>query len=341
MTAETTTPVFDGHNDILLRLWIAADKTGAAFFNGMEGTHIDWPRASKGGLVGGLFAVFVPSPGTALLSTASLDQKTAFKATLEMIDIFDHLHNHHSGAFRKCLNIADINQAMADQALAAVLHIEGAEAIEASLDNLQDLYDLGLRSLGPVWSRSNVFGHGVPFDFPGSPDQFPGLTDTGKALVKACDDLGIMLDCSHLNAAGFRDIAALSARPLVATHSNSHELCPSPRNLTDVQLDMIADSGGMVGVNFASGFLRRDGAKTRQTTLDEIIRHLDYLITRMGEDHVGLGSDFDGAIIPSDLGDCSGLPRLIQAMTDHDFGTQLIKKITMDNWLSQLHRQIG
>ena len=83
------------------------------------------------------------------------------------------------------------------------------------------------------------------------------MSDHGKALVRACDELGIMLDCSHLNAAGFDDIAAISTRPLVATHSNSHALCPSPRNLTDRQLDMIAESGGMVGLNFATAFLRR------------------------------------------------------------------------------------
>ena len=123
--------------------------------------------------------------------------------------------------------------------LAAVLHIEGAEAIDPELDALEVLHAAGLRSLGPVWSRPNLFGHGVPFRFPSSPDTGPGLTDAGKALVRACNELRLMLDLSHLNEAGFWDVAALSQAPLVASHSNAHALCPCSRNLTDKQLDAI------------------------------------------------------------------------------------------------------
>ncbi|MGC6484833.1 MAG: dipeptidase [Candidatus Puniceispirillales bacterium] len=333
--------IFDGHNDVLLRLWLAGDVEGQSFFSGNPDTHIDWPRARKGGLAGGFFAIFTPPPGKALLSTAGVDLAHAARATAAMISIFDHLCDHHPERFRRCLNAAEAEAAMADGVMAAILHIEGAEAIDASLDNLEGLYQQGLRSLGPVWSRSNVFGHGVPFDFPGSPDQLPGLTDAGKALVRACDEMGIMLDCSHLNEAGFRDIAAISTRPLVATHSNSHMLCPSPRNLTDAQLAMIAESGGMVGINFASGFLRDDGRKTADTTLDIMLAHLDHLISHLGEGHIGLGSDFDGAIIPSAIGDCAGLPRLVQAMRDHGFGDDLIDRICRRNWLDQIKVQIG
>lgn len=335
------TPIFDGHNDILLRLWLAGDNSGQRFISGNAETHIDWPRAQAGGLAGGFFAMFTPSPGKALLSTAAIDPAHAAVVTDGMISIFDHLHDHHPDAFRRCLTADDVTGAMADGVMAAILHIEGAEAIDEQLDNLEALYQRGLRSIGPVWSRSNVFGHGVPFDFPGSPDQFPGLSDHGKALVRACDELGIMLDCSHLNAAGFDDIAAISTRPLVATHSNSHALCPSPRNLTDRQLDMIAESGGMVGLNFATAFLREDGVKTTDTSLDVMIRHLDHMIARLGEDHIGLGSDFDGAIIPGGIGDCAGLPKLVEAMTDHGFGDALIEKICHRNWVDQIRRQIG
>ena len=142
-----------------------------------------------------------------------------------------------------------------------------------------------------------------------------------------------MLDCSHLNAAGFDDIAAISSRPVVATHSNSHALCPSPRNLTDRQLDMIAESGGMVGLNFATAFLREDG-ETTDTSLEVMIRHLDHDCAS-GEDHIGLGSDFDGAIIPGEIGDCAGLPKVVQAMADHGFGDALIEKICHRNWVDQ------
>ena len=148
------------------------------------------------------------------------------------------------------------------------MHMEGAEAIGPDLDALYLFYDMGLRSLGPVWSRPTVFGHGVPFKFPGDPDTGPGLTDAGKDLVRLCNALGIMIDLSHMNQAGFEDVARLSTAPLVATHSNVHALCASPRNLTDRQLDQIRESGGMVGLNFAVGFLREDGMGSSDTGLD-------------------------------------------------------------------------
>ena len=230
---------------------------------------------------------------------------------------------------------------MAAGIMAAVLHIEGAEAIAPDLSNLDHYYQQGLRSIGPVWSRSNVFGHGVPFDFPSSPDQGTGLTQAGKNLIRACDEMGIMIDLSHLNEAGFWNIASLTSRPLIATHSNAHALSPSPRNLTDQQLAAIAESGGLVGLNFASGFLREDGEKTADTALEVMIRHLDHLLDHLGEDGVALGSDFDGAVIPKAIGTAAGLPNLITAMTDAGYGKALITKICHQNWLNMIAKQIG
>src|SRR5439155_17471941 len=151
--------------------------------------------------------------------------------------------------------------------LAAIMHIEGAEAIDPDLDSLEVFYQAGLRSLGPVWSRPNAFGEGVPFRFPGSPDTGPGLTPKGRELVRACNRLGILIDLSHLNEQGFWDVARLSAAPLVATHSCAHALCASSRNLTDKQLDAIKESDGMVGLNFAVCFLREDGANDADTPI--------------------------------------------------------------------------
>jgi membrane dipeptidase len=128
-----------------------------------------------------------------------------------------------------------------------VLHPEGAEAIDPGLEALEIWYAAGLRSLGPVWSRPNAFGHGVPFVSPSPPDIGAGLSAAGHALVRRCGELGILIDLSHLNGAGFRDVARLDVGPLVANHSAVHELCPASRNLTDDQLDAIGASGGLVG----------------------------------------------------------------------------------------------
>jgi membrane dipeptidase len=144
-----------------------------------------------------------------------------------------------------------------------------------------------------------------------------------------------------LNEKGFWDVHKLSDAPLVATHSNVHAICPHSRNLTDKQLAAIRESRGMVGLNFATSFLRADGRRDAQTTLEEMIRHLDYLIEHVGVDGVGLGSDFDGATIPAVIGDARGLPRLVDAMRTHGYDDSTLHKICWQNWVGVLERTLG
>ena len=227
---------------------------------------------------------------------------------------------------------------MDDGIIAAIMHLEGAEAIDADLAMLDRLHDLGLRSIGPVWSRSTIFGHGVPFRYPSGPDIGPGLTEAGERLVKRCNELGILIDLSHMNEAGFRDVARLSTAPLVATHSNAHAICPHARNLTDEQLRIIADSDGMVGLNFATAFLRPDGRMIPDVAFETMLRHLDHLIGILGEARVGLGSDYDGAVMPEALATAAGLPALRNAMRRHGYDDALQRRLMCDNWLSALER---
>jgi membrane dipeptidase len=154
--------------------------------------------------------------------------------------------------------------------------------------------------------------------------------------VVACNRLGILVDLSHLNWAGFWDVARLSDAPLVATHSNAHALCAASRNLTDEQLDAIAASGGVVGVNFAVTFLREDGCEVPETPLTEIVRHIDYYAERMGIDHVAFGSDFDGAVVPDELGGAAGLPKLVDALRGAGYDDDAVAKVTHGNWLRVL-----
>ena len=345
-------PVFDGHNDTLMKLYEAADKDKEKLFieGGPASWHIDLPRARKGGLAGGMFAIFPPplqkggrggvaSPVTDEPLAPELKRSDALGATVAMASIL--LRLERKGALRICRAAADIRAAMQAGILAAVFHIEGAEAVDPDLAMLDVLHAAGLRSLGIVWSRPNAFGHGVPFRLPSSPDTGPGLTDAGKALVRACNRLRIMIDLSHLNEKGFRDVAGLSDAPLVATHSNVHALCPHARNLTAWQLGAIRETGGMVGLNFATGFLRDDGRMDPDTGLDVMVRHVDALVEAVGEDRVGFGSDFDGATIPAAIGDVAGLPRLLDALARHGYGRELVEKIAWKNWLRVLERTIG
>ncbi|MBA3326037.1 MAG: membrane dipeptidase [Rhodobacteraceae bacterium] len=342
-------PVFDGHNDTLLRLWRAGDLEGRRFLDGDGEGHIDLPRARTGGLAGGFFAVYVPARtrGQAVAEAddgcvvdhpqlGPVDGSDARRIAFEMAAILLRMTEARPECIRLCRSGAEIEAANAAGAMAAILHLEGAEAIGPDLGELEVLYAAGLRSLGPVWSRPNIFGTGVPFRFPGDPDEGPGLTEAGKALVRACDRLGVLVDLSHLNAAGFRDVAAISERPLVATHSNARALAASSRNLTDWQLAAIAESGGVVGLNFAVGFLRDDGRRVSDTPLTTMIRHIDYLLERLGEAGVALGSDFDGALIPREIGDAAGLPALVGAMRQAGYGADLVDRICRRNWLTVL-----
>lgn len=325
--------VFDGHNDVLLRL----REHGGSFFGRGDTGHLDLPRARQGGLGGGFCAVFVPSPEEDMdgpMTAPSLQD--AVVTTLGMMSDLMRIEAESGGQVTIAQDAMGLERAMAEDRFAAVMHIEGAEAIDDEFHTLDVFYRAGLRSLGPVWSRSNAFGHGVPFREP-DPDTGPGLTDAGKALVRACNRLGIMVDLSHLNEKGFWDVASVSDAPLVATHSNAHALCRTSRNLTDKQLDAIRESDGMVGVNFAVYFLE-EGGSPEATSLQAIVRHVHYLAERVGIDRVGFGSDFDGAGLPRDLGDVTGLPRLVAALGDAGFSDGDVAKITHGNWIRVLRK---
>ena len=368
VTIATGIPVFDGHNDTLLDLPL----TGRSFFERSDQGHLDLPRAREGALGGGFFAVFIRDPDVAAEMPASeamvdadgndttavaarmssrysdpdrlpppmgLDyaQREAMRAVARLF----RLEAESAGEARVVRTAAELRECLERGTFAMELHFEGAEAIDPEFDALEVYYRAGLRSLGITWSRPNRFGYGVPFQFPASPDTGPGLTDLGKVLVRECNRLGIMIDLSHLNEAGFWDVAAISDAPLVATHSNVHAICASTRNLTKRQLDAIRDSGGIVGLNFNCGFLDPQGNRGSDLALDVMVDHLDALIEHLGDDKVGLGSDFDGATMPEGVRDASLLPNLIEAMRVRGYDDATIRKIAYGNWLRVMERTWG
>lgn len=323
--------VFDGHNDTLTR-----DDAGD-FVSGRDGGHLDLPRARAGGLAGGIFAIFTATPGEEDVPLATpIGQDVAAPHAARAAGRL--LALERAGHVRIARRAGDLDAALADGVLAAVLHLEGAEAIDPGLEALELWHAAGLRSLGPVWSRPNAFGHGVPFAFPGSPDTGPGLTGAGKALVRRCAELGVAVDLSHLNEAGFWDVARLASGPLIASHSGVHALSPATRNLTDAQLDAIAAADGLVGIVFAVPFLRADGADDADTPLATLVAHIRYAADRIGTAHVALGSDFDGATVPAELGDAAGLPRLLEALRADGFSADEVAAIAWGNWRRVLER---
>ncbi len=351
MTAPV--PFFDGHNDFLLRLWKSPAPREETWLGDGRIGHLDLARMKASGFAGGLFAIFVPPASSgpppdfkALMADPPYNlpmppQMTHTQAQPDALTMAGLLHWMERVApqdFCVCRSVTEIREAMAAGRIAGVMHMEGAEAIGPDLDALYLFHQMGLRSLGPVWSRPTIFGHGVPMAFPGTPDIGPGLTNKGRDLVRLCNELGILIDLSHLNEKGFDDVAAVSTAPLVATHSNAHALCRSPRNLTDRQLHMIRERDGMVGFNFATFYLNANGSADQGTDWEVMLRHLDHLISEAGEDHVGLGSDFDGCVLPDLIGDVTGIPNLFQAMAAHGYDAPLIEKLARGNWLNCLER---
>jgi membrane dipeptidase len=345
--------VFDGHNDTLLDLPGREPGTERDFFQRSERGHIDLPRAKEGGLGGGFFAVFVPGKrpanATDVMSFASafndpatrpptpeLDEAT--QVAIRMAARLFRIEERSEGQVKIVRTADELAQGLASGTFCAILHFEGAEAIDEELNALEVFYKAGLRSIGPVWSRPNIFAEGVPFKFGQSPDTGPGLTDAGKALVRACNRLGVMVDLSHLNEKGFWDIAAITDAPLVATHSNAHALSATPRNLTDKQLAAIKESDGMVGVNFAVGFLTADGSNDPAMPLETMVRHFDYLVEHLGIDRVGFGSDYDGATVPAAVGDASKVGNLVRALKDHGYDDASLRKLAHENWIRVLRK---
>ncbi|MDA3951746.1 MAG: dipeptidase [Spirochaeta sp.] len=339
-------PVFDGHNDYISRRF---EDPKVDLFSGEGMMHISLDALRAGGVFGGLFAIFVPPTGgfhgkresapggmppRVDLSYARRVVVTQFALLLRMIEQSD-------GAFRLATTVEEIEAIRDAGSIAVVAHVEGADGIAASLEELDLLYAAGLRSIGPVWSRHNRFGHGVPIFGESTPDTGPGLTSAGKRLVRRCTERGIVVDLSHITERGFRDVARISGAPLVASHSNAWHLCRSPRNLTDAQLDAIARSDGFVGLNFGTIFLRADRAVNPDTPLTVMIDHLRYLVDRLGVERVGFGSDFDGAGISAAIGNAAGMPHLIEAMRTAGFSESEINGIAWRNWLAVLRRIWG
>ncbi|HET8758854.1 MAG TPA: dipeptidase [Solirubrobacteraceae bacterium] len=332
-------PVIDGHNDVLSHLEEEGAPDDALLSE--DAAAITVPRARAGGVAAGLFAAWPPSPmGDFTRTPGSYDIPYApelpwedgARSIARLGARLFRLLECCDGAVALVRDVADLDRCLAGEALGIVFHMEGAEAIDTDLDALDVWYAAGLRSLGPVWSRANAFAHGVPFRFPDTPDTGPGLTEAGTRLVKRCAELGIAVDLSHINANGFWDVARALDGPLIASHSGVHALCRYTRNLTDDQLDAIAASGGLVGINFDVGSLREDGGDDADTPLSRIAEHARYVADRCGVDHVALGSDFDGATMPREVPDASSYQGVLAALEAAGFEGDEVDRIAWGNW---------
>ncbi len=216
-----------------------------------------------------------------------LDKKSRenpFVSTMKVIDFYyeqlnknkDHIS--HTNNYKTLLNNWDNDK------ISSLLSLEGSEALDGDLSNLQKFYDVGVRSLTLTWNNSNFVGHGSL-----SKNDL-GLTDYGKKLVAMCNELNILVDISHINKKGFYDTIETTTKPLIATHSNAYTICEHPRNLTDNQIKELKKIGGILGLTYHVPFV----CNHKDYEFEIFIKHLDHVMNIMGEDNVCLGSDFDG-----------------------------------------------
>ncbi len=298
--------VVDLHCDTILDIQ-AGKRTLAQ--RSTEG-HVDLPRLREGGVGAQVFAMFVAPRMT----------RRGQARVRELIQTFPGTVKASASEIAPVTTVDPIEQARREGKVAAILSIEnGGDAVGGDPRGLDNLYREGVRMIGLTWNLSNPLGDGAPGRTHG------GLTDAGRATLRRMEEMGIVVDVSHLSEASFWDAMKVTRGPIIASHSNASGLHPHPRTLTDDQLRVIAQRGGVVGVNFYAGFL---GA----ASLEHVLAHIDYLVKVMGVDHVALGSDFDGIPqAPRGLEDVSKMPNLTAGLQRRGYTTEQIQKILGGN----------
>ncbi len=315
--------VFDAHCDTLLEVLSGKRRLGECSEEG----HLDLPRLREGGVTAQVFALFVephylPSGAT--------------REVLRILDTFYQELEANGEALTLVTSAMDIQRAKGEGKVAAVLGLEGTEALEGDLGLLRMFHRLGVRSVGLTWNLRNQAADGVD-----ETRSKGGLSNFGLELVRELNRLGIMIDVSHLAPPGVRDVLTVSQAPVIASHSNAYALCPHRRNLTDDQLISIAERGGVVGVTFVPQFL---DAEAEKRCLERVLDHIDHVVKVAGVDHVGLGSDFDGFYenerLPG-LEDVSRMPNITVGLLERGYNEKDVKKIIGGNFLRVFREVVG
>ena len=314
---HAASPAVDLHADSLMwSRWVGYDilkRHEAPLPMAALGGHVDVPRLREGG-IGAQFFGLVSLPAGA--------HKGLAQTCLDQIDALESAVHHSDGRLVQALGADDVHAAARAGSVAALLGIEGAHALEGELENLDLFARRGVRYLGLVHFSENEVGY--PAKGVGRRDD-EGLKPFGREVVRRCEELGVLVDLSHLNRKGFLEACAMATRPPIVSHTGIAGAFDHWRNVDDAQLRAVADKGGCVGVIFCPRFLGGDG-------LEPVVRHLRHIARVCGEDAPALGSDWDGFIVPTrDLKDASRLPLLTDALLEGGFSEEAVAKILRKN----------
>ena len=293
--------------------------------------HINLEKLQRGGVLMQCFAAFIATYDCAERNGIHVG---AYELFCAMADIFDRQMALYPDVLAPARSYADVVKNRAEGKISALFTVEDAVPLEGMIERVDEMYARGVRMAALLWNYENSLG------FPNSPDareHAKPLKPFGREAVERMNELGIIVDVSHLSEGGFWDVADISRKPFIASHSCARALCDHSRNLTDAQLRAVAEHGGIVGVNFNSGFLN---GRDDYTPNADIIRHMDYIRRKAGIESVALGSDFDGIDCALELRDCAGLPSLAEAM-ESVFTDDEIDLISSKNALRVLRDTVG
>lgn len=346
--------VVDGHNDVI----IESILTGRDISNRLKTGHTDIPRLIEGGVDVQVFAVW---------SDDKKWQTGAFKHANDQLDALEKVLDKNPDKIVLAKHTEDINRIISEGKIAAVIGIEGGNMIEGSIANLEKLYERGARYLTLTWNYNLPWATAAAVEVKTKSNTGKGLSEQGKSIIRKMNELGMMIDLSHAGEKTFYDVIRISTKPVLVSHSNAAALTPHSRNLDDKQLEALKQNGGVVGVNFYSGFLdatyegrvqklyrthfAEKGDYTLSVTrqygklpanlqyeanapLSTLLDHIDYLVRKVGIDHVAIGSDFDGIESPPQgLEDVSKFPNLTKALFERGYSQEDIAKIMGINFL--------
>jgi membrane dipeptidase len=301
--------IVDAHCDTALSVY---EEGGDLYENNF---HLDIKRLLGTGSRVQFFAAFV-NPQRYMNNTLS--------RILSIIDIIYSAQEKYSDKIQVCLNTPDMEKAISDNKVSALISIEGGECLNGELSVLRQLYRLGVRSMLLAWNYRNLLADGTDEKFGA------GLSAFGRQVVAEMNRLGMIVDVSHLCEASFEDVLSLTTEPVIASHSNAKVVCDNVRNLSDAQLSKIKNINGVVGLNFYPYFLNN----TQNADIDDVVRHIEHICSITGEDHIGIGADYDGIeCTPVGLEGTQHIPALFDRLLQLNYSNYFIEKLAGKNFM--------